>query len=198
MPLWRLQTEFAMDSVLPRDVLTLTPHFNDTGVGTDPQGLCDDLAAALDVWSGTGLRQITVTAYDAEGTPPVYPQGRTQLNTGLSPESNFPREVACCLSFFSERNIPRQRGRLYIPLVIISPAAQQIDGRPSQGLRTNIAELAPIFSDLGGVDVDWSIYSRVDALARPVTDWWIDDEWDTVRSRGLRATARTTGTTTEG
>ena len=28
-----------------------------------------------------------------------------------------------------------------------------------------------------------------------VTNWYVDDEWDVVRSRGLRATTRTAGTT---
>jgi hypothetical protein len=26
-----------------------------------------------------------------------------------------------------------------------------------------------------------------------VTDWWVDNEWDTVRSRGLKADSRITG-----
>ena len=57
MPIWRLNVEAYGDSVLPRDAMTITPHFNDGGVGSDPQGLCDDLADAMDTYYG-GPRQI--------------------------------------------------------------------------------------------------------------------------------------------
>jgi len=30
-----------------------------------------------------------------------------------------------------------------------------------------------------------------------VSNWWVDDEWDTVRSRGLRPDIRVTGTVSE-
>ena len=69
--------------------------------------------------------------------------------------------------------------------------------RPSQTTRDKVAELAPILAALGGVDVDWSVWSKVDGQARAVTNWWIDDEWDTQRLRGLRGATRTEGTTTE-
>ena len=198
MPIWKLQTAFTMDSALPRDVLVITPHFNDAGVGTDPQGLCDDLAAALSAW-WTVTGQITVTAYDAQGTPPVYPQGSATVNPGGAPPSAVPREIAVCLSFYSVRNIPRQRGRLYIPFCVPNSAGVGGTGgvRPNASLQAKVGALAPIFADLGGVDVDWSVYSRTDDVARPVTNWWVDDEWDTVRSRGLRSTDRIVGTVDE-
>lgn len=196
MPIWRLNVEAAGDSVLPRDAMTITPHFNDGGVGSDPQGLCDDLCAAMASYYSPA-RQIEVTAYDAQGTPPVVPQGYAIANVGVAPASQMPREVAICLSFFSEFNRPRLRGRLYVPAGLIM-AASTITGRPTLGHRTKVGELAPILQDLGGLDVDWCVYSRVDDEARAVTDWWVDDEWDTIRSRGLRATTRLTGVTSEG
>jgi len=196
MPIWRLNVEAFGDSVLPRDAMTITPHFNDGGTSSDPQQLCDDLADAMVAYY-EGTRQIEVTAYDAQGTVPVVPQGYAIRDVGQAPASTMPREIAVCLSFFSEFNRPRLRGRLYLPMVCIATSAL-IAGRPAEPLRTKVGELAPILQDLGGIDVDWVVYSRVDDEARAVTDWWVDDEWDTIRSRGLRATARTTGTTSEG
>jgi len=196
VPIWRLQTEFSADSTLPRDGITITPHFNDQGVGTDPQSLCDDLAAALALYAGAPTRQISVTAYDAQGAKPVYPQGEAIVNPAVAPASASPREVAVCLSFFSERNIPRRRGRLYIPFLIMGFTSPNTV-RPTSVVRDKVGALAPIFADLGGVDVDWCVYSRVNNAAYPVTNWWVDDEWDTVRSRGLRSTTRLEGTTTE-
>ena len=196
MPIWRLNVEAYGDSVLPRDAMTITPHFNDGGVGSDPQGLCDDLADAMDTYYG-GPRQIEVTAYDAQGTVPVVPQGYAIRNVGLAPTSGAPREVAICLSFFSEFNRPRLRGRLYLPYVALGFGGDP-GGRPSPTHRTKVGALAQILQDLGGLDVDWCVFSRVDNVARAVTDWWVDDEWDTIRSRGLRPTTRLTGTTSEG
>lgn len=194
MPIWKLQCSFWQDSVFARDAMIITPHFNDGGVGSDPGGLCTDLAAALDTWT-PNPQQITVKAYDAEGTAPVEPAGEATLNVGSSPASVCPREVSLCLSFFAESNVPRKRGRLYIPVPVLSITPGV---RPTSGHRDSVGALAAIFSDLGGVDVDWCVWSRADQVARPVTNWWVDDEWDTIRSRGLRATTRTVGTTSEG
>jgi len=194
MPVWRLQTTFARDTLLPADGLTITPHFNTGSVIQDPQGLCDDLAAALDAWDNAS-GQITVKAYDAQGVPPVYPQGDAVVNVGAAPASTGVRETAVCLSFFAGTNRPRNRGRLFIPTVIM-PGTQS-SPRPSPTIQQKVADLVPILTGLGGVDVDWSVYSRMDNVPRSVSHWWIDDAWDTIRSRGLRPSARLEGSTSE-
>lgn len=173
----------------------ITPHFNDSGATTDPDGLCNDLANALSAFF-TGAREINVKAYDAQGTVPVFPQGDATVNAGLAPASTAPRELAVCLSFFSERNLPRQRGRLYIPYQLLGGGAPST-ARPTLAIRDSVALLVPIFTDLGGADVDWCVYSRRDDTARPVTNWFVDDEWDVIRSRGLRPSDRSAGTTSE-
>jgi len=198
MPVWRLQVSMAADTALPRDRVVMTPHFNAGGVVVDPQGLCDDLAAALHTWTAPqGTREIKVTAYDAQGTPPVFPQAEAIVNANLAPASEHPRELAVCLSFFGNANRPRMRGRLYVPVFLALGAASSTLLRPSAGLRQKVADLVPILTGLGGSDVDWSIYSRLDNVPRSVKNWFVDDEWDIVRSRGLRPTTRLTGTTTE-
>jgi len=198
MPVWKLQCQFGADSALPRDRFVITPHFNDAGSTTDPQGLCDDLADALVGWLTqvtTPAREVLVKAYDAQGTVPVFPQGEAIRNGNVYPESGSPREVALCLSYYNERNLPRRRGRLYVPAPMI---ATGLSGpRPNAALRDRVALLVPIFTGLGGADVDWCVYSRREDTARPVTHWWVDDEWDVQRRRGLRSTTRTLGTTEE-
>jgi hypothetical protein len=42
---------------------------------------------------------------------------------------------------------------------------------------------------------DWVLRSPTDKAFKPITDVWVDDEWDTMRSRGLRATQRITAKT---
>jgi hypothetical protein len=193
MPVWKMQCAFGADSGAARDRLVITPHFNDSGVGSDPQALCNDLCAALAGYASAG-REVTVKAYDAQGTAPVYPQGEAQANVGSYPSGVHPREIACCLSFFSVRNIKRQRGRLYVPHAITN---ESLSIRPNSGYRAKIMSLGPIFEQLGGADVDWVVYSRLDNVARPVTHYWVDDEWDTIRSRGMRGTTRDIATTSE-
>lgn len=196
MPIWRLQTAIAGDSLLPRDFMTITPHFNDQGVGTDPDQLCTDLAAAISTWMDPpNGREIMVRAYDAQGTAPVFPQGEARINVGQSPGSLAPRELALCLSFYSERNSGRSRGRLYVPFTLLGSTAVGV--RPTSAHRTKIAALVPLLTGLGGTDVDWCVWSRRDNQAKPVTNWWVDDEWDIQRRRGLRPTARTIGTASE-
>lgn len=194
MPIWRAQVIWGADSDLARDRLVITPHFDDKGLATDPVGLATDLAAALNTWGGWGsIRRTQVKMYDAQGTPPVFPQADVITNQAGYPVSGSPRELAMCLSFFAERNVARRRGRLYIPCPILTGGSPVV--RPSLTNRQKVAELAPIFAGLGGADVDWVVYSRADDTGRKVTDWWVDDEWDVIRSRGLTRTTRTAGTT---
>jgi hypothetical protein len=42
--------------------------------------------------------------------------------------------------------------------------------------------------------LDWTVASTVDKVARNVTNYWVDDEWDIQRRRGYRGTTRNLGT----
>lgn len=189
----RLQVSAMADTALARDRMVITPHFS-TNVGPpDADALCEDLALALWDWMND-KRQVEVTAYDAQGAKPVYPIGNFVTGGSTSPPSTCPREVALCLSFFSGRNIPSYRGRLYIPHTWNGGDSLV---RPAAGAMSHVAGLAAIFADLGGPDIDWCVYSRKQNAAHSVSDWWVDNEWDTIRSRGLRADSRLTGTVSE-
>lgn len=193
MTVVRMQCSWALDTVFPRDRVVINPHFEMTGALQDADALAEDLATQLQAWSGKGA-ELTVKSYDAEGTPPVFPNGEAIRDAGQAPASTCPRELAVCLSFYAERNLPRQRGRLYCPVPIYFTGTV-LGNRPTGALRTKPAALVPIFAALGGVDVDWVVWSKRDGVARKVTNWWVDDEWDVQRSRGLRSTTRDQGTT---
>jgi len=195
MAILRLQCAFQYDTAFPRDRMVITPHFNDADLTTSEQDLCNDLADALVLWGGaTG--EVKVTSYDAQGTPPVYPNGEAVRNTGVVDSTNWPRELSLCLSYYSERNIPRRRGRLYLPIPIVA-ASGNVGLIPTQQQIDKAMALAPIFADLGGTEVDWVVYSRAANAAYPVSHYWVDNEWDVQRSRGLRATTRAQGTVSE-
>jgi hypothetical protein len=196
MPIYRAQVTIHSDSALPRDGMVMTPHFDDHGLTSNPDNLAEDLATAISGWVvPANGRQVTVKLYDAQSAPPNTPVGEAVRNTALTPTSYVPRELALCLSYYAEVNSPRRRGRLYVPPVYMAAGPETPTVRPNSAWRTKVAALVPILAGLGGVDVDWVVFSRRDNVARKVTNWFIDDEWDTMRSRGLRSTTRDTGTT---
>lgn len=194
----RLQCSWKMDTAFPRDVMQINPVF-DVGfdiadpLNEDTNQLCEDLAVGLSAWDGSAA-EITVKAYDCAGTQPVYPSGHFVQNVGGIGSSGIPRELALCLSFYSGQNVPGRRGRLYLPATFLTSSPGQ---RPTTAQMTNVAALHTLFEGLGGTNVDWSIWSSRDSARYPVTNWWVDDEWDVIRSRGLRATTRQLGTTSE-
>jgi hypothetical protein len=190
MPILRLQAAVWQDSLEPRDAMVINPHFNVSGAFTDANQLCADLADAL-VTYYTAEGQIRVRSYDAQGTVPVYPNGEATRQLGLSPASTVNRDVALVLSFYAGENRPRQRGRLYIPCSVTGIAATS--ARPTTTQQQKVADLVPILANLGGINVQWCVYSRVDDQARQVTNWWVDNAWDSQRRRGLRPTSRLLG-----
>ena len=184
---------------LPRNRVVNVVHFNVTPdldpFAPDWDTLAQDTAEVFASTQPTleGFTGFEVRAYALSDSLPRPPRGTgdtTQAGTG---SAIGPREVALCLSFFHERNIKRQRGRLYlgpIPKVYC-------DERPQSSATGYATALAEGLEGVGGVNVDWSIWSPTDSAMRKVTNWWVDDEWDTQRSRGLRSTTRASGTTSE-
>lgn len=197
----RAQVQWHVGTMLPRDVCQITPCFrHQLGIvegDPDWQTLADDLAAGLQTWCSPILgnsNQLDVKLYEIGEPPPNRPRAVKVLNAGNSAEANSFREAACCLSFYGGDNTPRQRGRLYIPAFIAS-SGSTLGVRPSTTIRSKIAELVPLFAGLGGVNVDWIVWSPTAQAATRVENWWVDDEWDVQRRRGLKSTARTAGTT---
>lgn len=185
----------AADSVLPADRLVNTVHFN-TGFdllnpvgGTDFNTLATDLAAlwATNLWPTGAAREVDVKLYDLDDAKPRPVRAHHVNNVGAAPASVINRELSLCLSFYADRNLPRQRGRLYIPAVVFAPAGAV---RPPQQWADRLLNLADALSGLGGSNVDWCVYSRTDNVHRKVTHAWVDNEWDTVRSRGLKSDTR--------
>lgn len=196
MSIIRAQIAIWQDSALPRDAFVITPHFrrefdpSDPIAGTEWQALADDLANAVHNQLPT-FTKIEVKLYDAEATPPSFPKATALRNATNLRNSLVPRELAICLSYYAERNVPRQRGRLYMPYALFATSSDA-GLRPPANMRTTVLPAwADMFAALGGANVDWVVWSRLTRTARKVTNVWIDDEWDIVRKRGLRATTRT-------
>lgn len=190
MPFYRAQVWAAADSLFARDRIVNVLYFNDSGLGSDPDGLSSDLANVfLDGWYTSGTREVGCRFYDMADDEPRSPVGETILNAGLSPSGSLPREVAICLSFYGEHNRPRERGRIYLCATLGGILS---GGRPDGTARAKVMALAQDLADLGGTDVDWNIWSPTSNERHAVQVAWCDDEWDTIRSRGLRSTTRDT------
>jgi hypothetical protein len=195
----RAQVSWNVGTLLPRDVMQITPCFRHHAVlpFDDPNWdqLASDLGTALDTWLPQPAgRQQTIKLYEIGQPEPNRPKATHVLHTNQSPEGSVPREVALCLSFHGGKNTKRERGRLYLPVWAVTNSAS-IGVRPVQATIDKCAELPAVFANLGGANVDWIIWSTMDNKAVQVTDWYVDDEWDTQRRRGLRSTQRKAGTT---
>lgn len=153
-----------------------------------------------------------------EGFPPLWTEAFDHVGR-VAPADSLPSEVACCLSFKNTTagGVPaaRRRGRIFFGPLADSSNTNVIGGgitRPSDVLGSRLrlagADMRNKAQAAGG---DWVIYSRPfagrfgyvkpngdpmpDLAARagavyPVTECWTDDAFDTMRSRGERATGR--------
>jgi hypothetical protein len=163
--------------------MTINPHFENKGsvfTNTDWEGFADALATSMATAGGNNV-QTVVKIYDTESAPPNLPLAVKTKYPGLHPVSNGPRELALCLSYYSGVNM----------------IGGAIGIRPSTAQMGYAMDLSARLQNAGGADIDWSVYSRVDGAFRPVSGTWVDNEWDIMRSRGLRPTTRTLGTASE-
>lgn len=192
----RIQIIAAPPNALMRDKVVNTIYLRKSGVA-DPfadDNLFNDLGAIMATKGSlyAGCSSYELRMYDMEDAPGPPEKIKTGAMTQVTLQS--PREVALCLSFRGALNVPRQRGRIFLgPLNATSE-------RPAVATRNLVLQFATDLANLGGTDVDWCVYSPTSRLEgaslgdsfHPVKHAWVDDEWDTVRSRGLRATTRTT------
>lgn len=198
----QLRCAFQMVDSNPKNTFVINPCFRrqmdltDPLSGTDAQQLVDDMASLLDTWYGTTPGQLTVKAYNLQGSKPNYPLATKTLRAGQFYTAFGPGQLAICLSFYGTQNIPQHRGRLYIPIALLKPTATQLIGQQvDSGLRTKVQGLVAPFAGLGGTNVDWIVWSRVAGAATKVQNYFIDDTYDIIRSRSYKGTTRTTGTT---
>ncbi len=186
MAIYRAQIGFALDSALPRDVMTINPHY----FGDNALGLANALKANLIAQVEVGPTvPFVIKIYDAQKAPPSYPLA-TVTNGSGSVATNVPRELALCLSYYSTNNRPSYRGRLYIPAHFVGGAMSL---RPTS---TQMGKALAFAQSLGKnlpAQHNWVVYSKKLGQSNGVSNTWVDDEWDVMRSRGLKSTTRQSG-----
>jgi len=133
-------------------------------------------------------RAVTVKVYDLADPHPRPLRATTHYDpTTFDSDSTLaPRNVALCLSFFATRNLPRQRGRIFIGPVLSSYTGLL----PSSILYNMILDLGHGLFDIGGENVAHVVYSPTGATSHVITDYWVNNQWDTMRSRLEKETTR--------
>lgn len=187
MSIFKAAISFPADSALPRDELTITPHF----FGDNAQALANALKANLIAFPAVATKPFKIKIYDAQKAPPSYPVA-TAEQTGAAPATGAPREICLCLSYYSTYNRPSYRGRLFLPALLFGGAQGT---RPTTAQQNAVIGFRTVLSAGLPASHNWVVYSKTLGQSFGVTDVWCDDEWDVQRSRGLRGTARVTAKT---
>lgn len=167
-----------------KNAIVNTLYFNVSGSVDDPDynSLGNDLWTlwAAQVWAkGAFLDVRGYSMDDPEPRPQKF--RKAAQNTGTPPSGPF--QVALCLSYYADRNLPRKRGRLYL-----GPwTAQNQNATIAQV--TSVMALPPLLANLGGVNVDWSLWSPTTQTHTRINHAWADDSWDIIRSRKIPSVA---------
>lgn len=211
-------------SGIPRDRFVNTFHFvaeagaKSANDGMNAVGRVADFYAGV-TGGGHSISQMlspemtvcTLTAYDLAAVKPrpILYQGTLTRSGGT--DGPLPEEVALCLSYYSTRNIPRERGRVYIgPLNAgclggAGPSGQSLpNALIINAMHDAAIRLATTGDGVAGGGLltgpptmtsrpcSWVVFSRVDNATKLIAAGWIDNEWDVQHRRRIAATARTT------
>jgi hypothetical protein len=212
-------------SALPKDAVTNTLHFQ-RAAGMTHAAFCTATFTPLNnflnvaatpatrapAWwindqMSRGVGNVRFKAYDLSVAPPHVPVETTTTLGVTGDATSLPNEFALCLSFKGDvvPGVPlgRQRGRIYVGplnLAAIAGAEAAGDQRPTTGtggiidsLRYGFVKLA---TDLWANGIKICVYSPTGNLLTPVTSCWVDNSFDTQRSRGAAATSRTSNNVT--
>jgi len=209
----RVQVSLNRDTNLPADAAVNVWHFRTPGtVAASDEDLRDLIEAFYVDVQGLLASGLVGTAgvkiYDLEDAPPRAPVFEGSLS--FTPASTqLPGEVAMVMSFqgpvVSGTPQARRRGRLFLgPLSQDTFSGATGDLRPGSTARLTIATAAEsLIADSAAPGLIWSAFSPTTAGPEPwssgeldnafvtVTDGWIDDAFDTIRSRGVAPSTRT-------
>jgi hypothetical protein len=207
------QVRLARLSGLPEDVVVNTFHF--TTLGPIGASEIEAVRAALaNMYGGSAglfgnlgsfmpaaLMDATpaghvIKMYDFDTAVPRVPIHTSTFAMAFTGTGPLPAEVALCGSFSAlspGANPRRRKGRVYL-----GPFATSVlgttstgDARPSNGIKEAILDaLDKITFTLAAGVPTLAVWSSVDQVLAPVTSLWVDDAFDTQRSRGAKPTSR--------
>jgi hypothetical protein len=192
---------------LPEDFVVHTVWHHHTTIGGiagpfDPAGHAANVINAFKTGTGGSTpfsfyqgRKMTAKVYDMAAMKP-RPVLAENIYTPASYESGIfgPRELAIPLRYYADRNLPSQRGRLYIGPWLYTYVQDPFDTAGSGG---RLLDLATALAAIGGANMSWCMHSEkedlLNAPASPggttVAAWhdityaWVNDQWAHMVSR---------------
>jgi len=205
MPIMRAQVTIGKSGGIPEDAVMNTWHLDCPAADAATAAIIHTQLSLFyttvdSLMSSTvDAANVSVEYFNLFDLPPRVPVHTASITGMLVAGTAMPDEVAICLSIAasitSGVNPRRRRGRLF--LGPFGTAAGVVTGgafRVASTARTQIANAAKAFNDAGIADPAWTwvVFSATDLVGRPVVRGWVDDAFDTVRSRGPKASTRTT------
>ncbi len=174
-------------SGLPRDDSVNSLYYEINAPETH-EGAADDIAAAYQAHANqlnAAFFGMTIKAFNpGPGAAKFIKKYPLSAAGGLAPT-----EVALCLSYRSNDDGPagQRRGRIFLPF---APANAV---RPAQGLLIDpLLSFGEKLANVGTLgNTTWRLWSRKTNTFHDIDEISVDNEWDTQRRRGMRATVRT-------
>lgn len=195
VPVYKFVISMPVTDTLPRNRISNTIHMEHVNVqqGTDLGAICDDLVAMYATRYGHADKEIACKAYDTDAVP-NYPRASSVINAGVAWPCQMPHEIALCLSYYGDyAGNKNERGRIYLMPQLTGQVGGSVE-RPSPAMMQWALDFYTAsnasFPDIGGIDWKFGVYSPTRKTFKQSQHAWVDDEWDTMRSRGLRPTTR--------
>lgn len=208
---FRAQVVFQGKSGLPKDRYINTFHFASSDLSTPDLGTggneigerlrefyleqTDTGEAVQNFLSGYIETEFQVRVYDL-GTPsPPAREAWVTYHDLTAPRGGaaLPFEVAVVASFFAERNLPRNRGRIFLGPLNQAVLSEDNDVPMVTPIfrQTLAAAMLRLTNEGVGDSFRWSVLSPTDNEAKVITEGWVDNDFDTIRARTPTASSRT-------
>lgn len=195
MALYRCQIILNMDDGLAENAATNTLYFDaDTEDDlVDVQAAVQDFYVFVDGFMSSLIDtgNVRTEYYRLSDPSPRQPVFEGQITGMVGTTTASPTELAIVLSYQGERvsGLPqaRRRGRIFLgPLSggnVDRPSASQVS--VLRGAAINLLDASN-----AATGWTWAQYSPTNGIGIDVNNGWVDNEWDTQRRRGRRATER--------
>jgi hypothetical protein len=180
----------------------LTSFYNEVWSGA-AQAISWYLSACLNYTSAVcQFRYYDVTSH-LDGSPhggPFHVDYWTLGGPGTN--NDLPNQVCVVSSFYDALDAEGttkgdHRGRIYFGPLNNGAKAEDSNGNPvpsAQFLTDLKLACAGLYMNMGANDTPWSVWSRKDAVMRPVIGGWILNQFDVQRRRRFKGTAKTSWT----
>jgi len=204
------QCVFPYASGLPTDVQTNTFHFDIVVADPTPQlaaitaaltTFYDQVHAAPGGWANYIVwTSAHVNYYFMDSPLPRIPiTHQLDMTTVSAASSLIPAEACVAMSFHGSAlagEVPaRRRGRVYLGgfALLMTSSSLVTPPRLDSTIVNNIQNAGEVLmNSLNGPEVIWCVWSQVNSELVPVEGGWVDNEPDTQRRRGIKATVRNT------